>query len=194
MSLNPYDDLLETVRLETTREDGKHCYGTGFLYDFSEKRIDKDFEWSIIGIVTNRHVIEDGEYGSFYLNRKGDNNECIFGDMAEIKFKKEEWIHHPDSSIDLSILPLNPLLKENKLNEKELFIRHMYASLLPKEPQWNKFSPMEDIITIGFPNGFWYEQNNIPIVRKGITATHPKLNYKGKEQFLVDIPIYLENK
>lgn len=190
MSLNPYDDLLQTVRLETTRQDGKHRYGTGFYYDFCKKKIDKDFDWSIPGIVTNRHVIEDGEYGSFYINRKGDDNECKFGDMTEIRFKKKDWIHHPDSSIDLSILLLYPILKENKLDVKDLFIRHMYVSLLPKESQWNKFSSMEDIITIGFPNGFWDEENNIPIVRKGITATHPKINYKGKEQFLVDIPIY----
>ena len=128
--------------------------------------------------------------GSFYINRKGDDNECKFGDMREIRFKKKDWIHHPDSSIDLSILLLYPILKENKLDVKDLFIRHMYVSLLPKESQWNKFSSMEDIITIGFPNGFWDEENNIPIVRKGITATHPKINYKGKEQFLVDIPIY----
>lgn len=190
MSLNPYDDLLQTVRIETTRQDKKHRYGTGFLYDFCEKKIEKDGSWSIVGIVTNRHVIEDGEYGSFHLNRRGENNECKFGDMVEMDFKKEDWIHHPDSSIDLSVLPLHPLLKENKFDKKELFINHMYASLLPKESQWNKFSPMEDIITIGHPNGFWDEQNNIPIVRKGITATHPKLNYKGKEQFLIDIPIY----
>jgi hypothetical protein len=189
MSLNPYDDLLQTVRLETTRLDGKHRYGTGFLYDFCEKKIEKDVR-SILGLVTNRHVIEDGEYGSFYLNRKGDDNECKFGNMVEIKFKKNDWIHHPDGNIDLSILPIYPLLKQNKLNEKELFIRHTYASLLPKEQQWNKFSPMEDIVTIGYPNGFWDEQNNIPIVRKGMTATHPKLNYKGKDQFLIDIPIY----
>ena len=65
MSLNPYDDLLQTVRLETTRQDGKHRYGTGFYYDFCKKKIDKDFDWSIPGIVTNRHVIEDGEYRIF---------------------------------------------------------------------------------------------------------------------------------
>jgi hypothetical protein len=52
------------------------------------------------------------------------------------------------------------------------------------------FSPVEDIVTIGFPNGFWDEYNNMPVVRKGIAATHPKLNYKGQEALWVDITIY----
>jgi hypothetical protein len=37
---------------------------------------------------------------------------------------------------------------------------------------------------------FYYKNTNAPITRKGITATHPKLNYKGNEAFWVDITIY----
>ncbi|MGB8035028.1 MAG: hypothetical protein WCF03_14535, partial [Nitrososphaeraceae archaeon] len=31
---------------------------------------------------------------------------------------------------------------------------------------------------------------NIPISRRGITATHPKLNYQGRQEFLIDLPVY----
>jgi len=39
---------------------------------------------------------------------------------------------------------------------------------------------------IGYPNGIWDRSNNLPIVRQGITASHPKLNYNGKKEVLID--------
>ncbi len=43
---------------------------------------------------------------------------------------------------------------------------------------------------IGYPFGLKDEFNNLPIVRKGITATPYYLNYESNPKFLVDIPIY----
>lgn len=39
----------------------------------------------------------------------------------------------------------------------------------------------------GYPNGLIDYYNNLPILRSGITATQPKLNFNGKEEFLTDI-------
>lgn len=39
---------------------------------------------------------------------------------------------------------------------------------------------------VGYPNGLWDKTNNLPIFRKGITATHPKYDYNGREEFLID--------
>lgn len=39
---------------------------------------------------------------------------------------------------------------------------------------------------IGYPNGIWDSVNNMPIIRKGITATHPRLNYNGRKKFMID--------
>jgi hypothetical protein len=61
---------------------------------------------------------------------------------------------------------------------------------------------MEDIIMIGYPNGIWDAKHNLPIIRRGITATHPKLSYNGKPEFLIDAacfpgssgsPVFLAN-
>lgn len=40
---------------------------------------------------------------------------------------------------------------------------------------------------IGYPNGIWDAKNNLPIIRKGVTATHPAINFNGKSEFLTDI-------
>lgn len=39
---------------------------------------------------------------------------------------------------------------------------------------------------IGYPNGIWDFKNNMPIVRRGITATNPKLDYNGLPIFIID--------
>jgi hypothetical protein len=190
MSSNLYDDLLETVRIETTRKDGKHKYGNGFFYDFCFKERSETQKWSILALVTNRHVVEDSDYGYFYVNKRGRNKECVFGEKYRVEFANSDLTHHPDKKIDLSIIPLKPLVQKNSLDLSNLFINHTYVHLLPEDKQWNSFGPAEDLITIGYPNGFWDDYNNMPIFRRGLTATHPKLNFRGPEQFLIDTPIY----
>jgi hypothetical protein len=39
---------------------------------------------------------------------------------------------------------------------------------------------------IGYPNGLWDSVHNMPIFRRGITATHPRLDWNGKPEFLID--------
>jgi len=43
---------------------------------------------------------------------------------------------------------------------------------------------------IGYPYGLRDKTNDLPIVRKGITATPPYLNYNSQQEFLCDIPVY----
>ena len=58
------------------------------------------------------------------------------------------------------------------------------------------------IIRRWYPNGIWDAKHNLPIIRRGITATHPKLFYNGKPEFLIDAacfpgssgsPVFLAN-
>jgi hypothetical protein len=188
LSLNPYDDLLQAVRIETTRSDNKHRYGTGFPHLFCEKKID-DKIIGIPAIVTNKHVIDDAQYGTFFINKRDSKRECNFGDKVEIKFERKDWIDHPDENLDLSVLPLVPKFEQMDIDLNNLFINY-YNTFVPSRDTWEMFSPVEDIVTIGFPNGFWDQYNNAPIARKGVTATHPELNYMGKEAFWIDITIY----
>ena len=62
---------------------------------------------------------------------------------------------------------------------------------------------MEEITMVGYPNGIWDQVNNMPIFRRGITATHPNLDWNGKSEFLIDAacfpgssgsPVFLYNQ
>ena len=43
---------------------------------------------------------------------------------------------------------------------------------------------------IGYPNGLWDSYNNMPIIRRGVTATNVKLDYNNKKEFLIDIAAF----
>jgi hypothetical protein len=45
---------------------------------------------------------------------------------------------------------------------------------------------LEEILMIGYPNGLWDSVNNMPILRRGVTATHPNIDYEGRREFLID--------
>jgi hypothetical protein len=67
-----------------------------------------------------------------------------------------------------------------------LFYRTFGNQLIPTDEIKETLDVVEDIMMIGYPNGLWDAVNNMPIIRKGITATDPKLNYNGKKEFLID--------
>ena len=80
--------------------------------------------------------------------------------------KEKDWIHHPDENIDLSVLPLSPIFTEMKIDlRKEMFLKFYNKSFLDQDTL-EMLSPLEDIVTIGFPKGFWDDHNIAPVVRK----------------------------
>lgn len=174
-----------TIRLEVQTKEGL-CTGTGFFYTF---KLDGN---NIPVIVTNKHVIKDGIDGNLIFSLSNEDNKIIEGGKYNLNIKEFEkaWIMHPDNNIDLCIMPIAPileflgksgihlacefLLKENMLNEKDI------ADL----------SKIEDVTIIGYPDGIWDCYNNLPIVRKGITATPICYNFENTPKFLIDAAIY----
>ncbi|MGH9953291.1 MAG: hypothetical protein ACRD5J_16865, partial [Nitrososphaeraceae archaeon] len=73
MSSNPYEELLQAVRIETNTLNGKHRYGTGFPYRFCDKLLNSNTVVGIHTIVTNKHVITDALEGSLFINRRDLN-------------------------------------------------------------------------------------------------------------------------
>src|SRR5207247_2646715 len=49
-----------------------------------------------------------------------------------------------------------------------------------------ELTAIENVITVGYPDGRWDQVNNRPIVRRGITATPLSIDYEGRREFLID--------
>ena len=43
---------------------------------------------------------------------------------------------------------------------------------------------------VGYPNGIWDSKNNLPILRRGITATAVYNDYNGKKEFMIDMACF----
>jgi hypothetical protein len=172
-----------TVRIECRLSDGKISTGTGFFFRFLD-----DGTLHVPVIVTNKHVVEGSVEGSFILHEAFDNGEPNPKGNLQIRFDQfaSRWIPHPESDVDLCVLPAAQIIRAAEARGKHVFLISLNPSIVPTRDQLSELTPVEDILMIGYPNGIWDSANNMPIVRRGITATHPAKDYNGKPEFMID--------
>ena len=96
------------------------------------------------------------------------------------------WLKHPEAEVDLCAMPIAPILNLLNQQQKKLFFISIDNSLLPTQNELIDLRHVEDILMVGYPNGLWDEVNNMPLFRKGITSTHPKMDWNGKKEILID--------
>jgi hypothetical protein len=184
IKLSPSEQLTySTVRIECELNSGGIGTGTGFFYRFAKKG-----EQFVPAIVTNKHVVNETNKGLIHLNLADDTGNPLTAQFFSVVIEnmQSSWILHPDPDVDLCIMPIAPLLNELQSHGKRMFFISLDHSLVPTTELLNDLTAIEDVIMIGYPNGIWDKINNRPIVRKGITATHPRLDYNGKQEFMID--------
>jgi len=97
---------------------------------------------------------------------------------------------HPDPAVDLAACSLVNIINTSNELGKPIYFKGFDKSLFPSKDDSSSFSAIENIVMIGYPNGIYDEVNNLPIVRKGITATPFWIDFNGKKNFLADISCY----
>ncbi len=172
-----------TVRLECILSKGGMSTGTGFFFSFA-----KHGDRSVPAIVTNRHVIEGASKGRFHLTVRDSHGGPQIGNTitAELDNFEARWTPHPDSDIDLCSMPIAPLLREVETSGKSAFYIPLDKSLIPSDLELKELDLIEEITMVGYPNGLWDKKNNMPVFRRGSTATHPGLDWNGKPEFMID--------
>lgn len=172
-----------TVRISCRLADGSVSTGSGFFYSFL-----KEETRNVPTIVTNKHVVAGAVSVEFNLTLRGQDGGPLIGQHVTISLDQFEsrWMPHPDPQVDLSVMPIAPLLAETAAAGKALFFVSLEESLLLTEAELSDLSALEEILMIGYPNGIWDATNNMPILRRGITATHPNLDYEGRKEFMID--------
>lgn len=81
---------------------------------------------------------------------------------------------------------MTPLFREAEAKGVSFFAPPLKDGLVQNEQMLSDLSGLENITMIGYPNGIWDEKNNMPIFRKGVTATSPKNDYNGLPIFVID--------
>ena len=183
-NLSIYEQLsFSTTRIETEDEKGRTYSGTGFFFNLKVK------DGVVPLLVTNKHVVKGMEKGGFRFTTADENGNPKCTEHFTITYEslfEQMWIFHPENDVDLCVLPILPLIDEAKTKGKNLFYRSLDNNLIPTADNLSSLDAVEEIIMIGYPNGLWDSTNNMPIVRKGITATSISFDYNGKKEFLID--------
>ncbi|WP_114996970.1 S1 family peptidase [Xanthomonas campestris] len=185
MNLGIMEQLVHsTVRIETTLRTGGVSCGTGFFVNFLQSESE-----AIPAIVTNKHVIAGADTGKFHLTIATPGGMPSIGNHREFTLPNFEslWVGHPDPEVDLAVYLVGPLLNQVNSSGVQLFFVPLRTELIPKDDDRKALSTMEDVVMIGYPSGIWDSANNLPVIRRGITATHSAISWNGKTEFLTDI-------
>jgi hypothetical protein len=178
-----------TVRIECELKTGGTSTGTGFFFNFLE---DKENNIHVPVVVTNKHVIKNASKGKLIITKANEKAEPIDTQHFTLAFDNFEnfWRLHPQADVDLCAMPIAPFVNEAAKRGDKLFYIPFTKDLLPTEKHKDELTAIEDVLMIGYPNGIWDSVNNMPIFRKGSTATNPLLDYNGKKEIMIDIAAF----
>lgn len=173
-----------TVRIECEKSSGEKSTGSGYFFRFKNDSETKSY---IPVVITNKHVIQNADKGRLIFTIAQQNKPV---DTKHFKFAinnfESFWIKHPSDEVDLCAMPIAPFIDAAKARGTDLFYIPLTTDLIPSKAVLDDLSAMEDIVMVGYPNGIWDQVNNKPIYRKGVTATHPCIDYNGKKEFMID--------
>lgn len=134
-------------------------------------------------LVTCAHVLKDAHRIHIYLDqyhRETDTLEhykkITLAPNGAVRF-------HP--VCDLAILGIDSIRAKNTDKDNYLY-SPIDISLIPTD--FESFSSFQPILMLGYPSGIHDSSTNYPIARAGITSTPLWSNYKGKPEFLINIP------
>jgi hypothetical protein len=198
---SPIDEIVHcTVRIECQDAAGNISSGTGSFFEFNKA----DNGDATLCVVTNRHVMEGAVSTSFNLTVSTGLKDPKIGDHEKITISNPQdvCVYHPDPNVDLVALAVGPRLFRARKEGKEFFIMSIDRNLTADAEFLSSLSTMSEIAMVGYPIGLWDEQHNLPLVRRGVTSTHPKRSLNGRPEFLIDAacfpgssgsPVFLAN-
>jgi hypothetical protein len=177
--------LFTTVRIIAEEESGPERVGTGFFFDATV-----DQTGILPLIVTNKHVVQNARTGRFQLHEADDSGPQLrpLGRSFEIQLSNFEsyWVGHPDASVDLCAMPFEPIRVQAEASGRRIFRHAFEESLIWPESKLAELNAVEDILMVGYPIGLWDETNNLPLIRRGVTASHPAVDFNGRPEFVID--------
>lgn len=107
-----------------------------------------------------------------------------------LEYNNPTIICHPDNDIDLALFPMNATLSQFKERGKQIVHWSINESMILSPEEWKKLSAVEDLLMVGCPDGLFDLHNNLALMRRGITASHPAYDFNGKPIFISDIACF----
>lgn len=182
--------LYSTVRIVAKKPDGKTSVGTAFYFTFHNPEKSR----TLPVLITNKHVVKGAITGEFFVHLgKAQPDGQLDATPESATFSLDEfeqrWIPHPGDA-DLCAMLVKPLLDSVSASGKTLFQFSLVEELVPTESELRALSATETVVMVGYPVGLWDETNNFPVLRRGMTASHPYFDFNGKPEAVLDIAAF----
>lgn len=178
--------MYSTMIIKCKKSDGFYYTGTGFFFQMVLPNKN-----SIIGIVTNKHVVEDAvEITAIVQEAKvdgiGNKTPKNHGTIVRLEVGSKGWIPHPDKEVDLCLAPVDVNLEA----VKNSFFITIPEELIKSDDDLASIQAVEEVLMVGYPLGRYDTAHHLPIFRKGITASHPSIDFNNKPEGLCDISVF----
>lgn len=183
--------VAEQLLYSTVRIVGDSGTGTGFFYNFKLNDTSR-----VELILTNKHVISGNNKLHLYFHEAQDNagvyEPIDQSFLLTIDNFSSIWIPHPNKDVDLGALLFVPVRNHAKnVMQKNIYALFLDDNLIKDDKTLELEADVSDeILMIGYPIGLWDEHNNFPLIRKGIAASHPALDFNGESKGVVDIACF----
>ena len=181
--------LHSTVRVVAIKANGQAAFGTGFFYAIRDLS-GPSTNGFIPLIVTCKHVITDSVIVRLDCALGTSNVFARSENHFPVTVPSAMWIGDPDTNVDLTVLPIASLLGDLEKQGKTLDCVPLDNRLIPSTNELKGLEAFQEIYLIGYPIGMSDEVNNLPIVRRGITATDPSIDYNGRKEFVIDAAVF----
>lgn len=156
--------------------------GSGFLYQAPVN----DGAGHIILLVSNKHVfIDPTGILRISLNRKKEDGNPNFGNInnfEDINFQ-DAYYEHPDPNVDLACVNVSGI------SYKDVFYKTLNSNFL-NEIDYDFVAQGTEVIFVGYPANRYDVVNNLPLVRKGVIASVPEVDFNGRGQIVIDAQVY----
>lgn len=181
--LSPAEQMLyNAVRLTALKNGAPIQHGTGFFWTTLSP------QGSIHTLMTNKHVIEGADALQIRLHIANGNKPEPSGktDIFTLILHENGVAHHPDKDVDLCAISMIGLESYKRATGNDIFYVSNNMRLIPSPSEWMDLDAIEEVIMIGCPNALFDEENALPIIRRGITGSHPAFKYNGNDIFVID--------
>lgn len=186
-----YKSPVESIFFTTVRVEAGDSIGTAFIVSHEWKKVSDDKSSEGLFLVTNKHVVGESKTGRITLTVVGEDGARTPQDFEIPQRIWSLWCFHPETDVDICVLPFGICLNSLALQDgAKLDYACFPTALAPNEDTTPDIGLIEDVLFIGYPNGMFDEANNLPVARRGVTATPATVDYNGRPIFLIDASVF----
>ncbi|MBR9706207.1 trypsin-like peptidase domain-containing protein [Candidatus Pacearchaeota archaeon] len=193
MALIPPGFIDTVVAIGIDDAEGKRKWiASGFIFGKIKSRKSDGNALGKVYLITNRHVVKSQTKAYLRFNSKGKEPAKIFKIESKGKDGNIQFFTHPNSKIDVAVVPINYDILVKKGIQVDYF--HSDKNIANIEKMIEEGITEGDFVyVLGFPMGLIGGQRNAVIVRSGVIARIQDTLDNSSNTFLVDAFVFPGN-